>query len=476
MKIIVYVLDSLRADHLSCYGYNRNTSPEIDKLAKEGFIFENAFSVSTWTRSTAASILTSVYPSVHGVMTHNDFMPDGLLTLPELLRKKEVVTIGITAMGNISSVYGFKKGFTKYHDLFRNENLKGIRQKVKKGTFFGNHENIEHMLCPLSEDINDVAISALKKYREKDLFMFLWSIDTHGPFSHPSQYTKFVDPNYKNKLNAKSNNPLKDANALRHLINLYDSEIYHNDQSIGQLVKWLKELGLYEETTIFVMGDHGEGLGDHGAVSHGGPPYDSLMKIPLIIKLGHPFLSEQTNGTKVDNLVQLIDIFPTIAEMTNCSLDQVAFIQGRSLFPLLQKDKDRYLGHKAVYAEECKRNFSPHYMAIRTIEWKFIYCDYPFFKFAHRKPKKLMSEILNQIRWLRAGSKLLFNLKNDHFETRNLKKDKPRMAKEFMRQLINWQRDNKQHKRRFTKGLTQVKKKAVDDKLKKHLETLGYLD
>ena len=86
MNIIFYILDSLRADHLSCYGYTRNTSPEIDKLANESFIFDNAFAVSTWTRASAASLLTSAYPCVHNVMTHNDFLPSCFLTLPEYFK------------------------------------------------------------------------------------------------------------------------------------------------------------------------------------------------------------------------------------------------------------------------------------------------------------------------------------------------------------------------------------------------------
>jgi len=472
-KIILYVLDCLRPDHLSCYGYERKTSPEIDKLASEGVVFENAFSNSTWTRSSAASILTSTYPSVHGVMTNNDFLTKELVTLPELLQKCGFVTVVINAMGNLASVYGFDRGFTEYFDLFRSSNLKKIRDAAR-GKNFGEHESAKDAVNPLSEDINEIASSMLKKYKNDNLFIFCWSIDTHTPLSSPENFAIFSDPNYSGKVDGTHSHPPENIKDEQQWIGLYDSEIYHNDHSIGQLVAELKKLDLYDDTTIMVTSDHGQGLGEHGKFLHGGPPYDYVIRVPMIVKLSRQF---SKHADKVSNFIQLIDIFPTITDLAGLDIQKIPTIQGKSFLPLIAGRRDEYVGHDAIYAETHQFQDSPHYRSARTKEWKFIQCDYPFNnKIPLKAPRALARFLLKRLKWLRNSSKMLYNLKDDPLELINLKKIHPEILKKMECQLIFWRKDCEKRVQKSNNQITQNVEVNEDEELKSRLKALGYID
>ena len=187
MIIILYVMDSLRSDFLSCYGYPKETSPHIDQLAREGVLFKNAFAQSTWTRPSGASLLTSTYPSVNGVLTVEDLLPAAIPTLPEQLKKHGFKTIAITSMGNVSPIYGFGRGFDQYIELYREERVIEKRKKIRvksigKDQYFG--VKTEHVPIATSEDINEFLFPLIEENRENHLFFFIWSLDTHHPYFH----------------------------------------------------------------------------------------------------------------------------------------------------------------------------------------------------------------------------------------------------------------------------------------------------
>ena len=154
MHIIIYVLDALRADHLSCYGYHRNTTPNIDALVERGVLFENCFTATTWTRPVAASILAGVYPEVHKTRTRYDTFSTRLNTIAEVLTKGGYKCAGFSTMGNIASEIGFSRGFEQYFDLFRDPDILAKRKgldPVDEGLL---HTTDQKMALPIAEDIN----------------------------------------------------------------------------------------------------------------------------------------------------------------------------------------------------------------------------------------------------------------------------------------------------------------------------------
>ena len=472
MKIIVYVLDGLRADHLSCYGYERNTSPEIDRLADEGCIFRNAFAQSSWTRPSAASLLTSAYPSSHGALVHNSILPKNMPTLPEVLRQNGFRTIGITAMANLAPIYGFANGFDEYYELYKSKYLENMRAS-SKGRYYGKHQDSASFVIPISEDINELAFTLLNKYRHDDLFLFLWSIDTHIPFAPPAPFKHFCDPFYKGDIDGSNCMFIKSAEDLRYWTDLYDGEISHNDHSIGELIKKLKSLDLYEETSILITSDHGEGL-SRKRLGHGGIPYDFLTHVPLIIKLNN----QRAKGLKADNLVQLIDLFPTVMEMVDLKSSQLS-LQGKSLLPLIQGVDQSYLEQEFVYAEFVSpRGPQICHRAIRTQQWKFIYTHFPGFDASSLlHPKSFFLYLLQRQSLSVNGCELLFNLRDDPYELHNIGKDHPEIAEREMSRLRDLHRFNEAYHRRISNSTPMVVNTHEEDaQLKRHLAELGYID
>ncbi len=158
MIIILYVMDSLRPDFLSCYGYEKETSPNIDGLIREGVLFTNAFAQSTWTRASGASILSSTYPSVHGVFNVRDIFHNSIPRLVEPLKKSEFKTIAFSTIGNISRDFGFGKGFENFVEVYKDQTLREKRAKLnlKEGDTKQKGWRIDSDYVPIctSEDIN----------------------------------------------------------------------------------------------------------------------------------------------------------------------------------------------------------------------------------------------------------------------------------------------------------------------------------
>lgn len=238
MKIIIYVVDCLRADHVSCYGYHRQTTPNIDALARDGVLFEKAFSPSTWTKPVAASLLTGLYPSAHGLRMRTDILSWNIRTLPELLGEYGYITLAISTIGNVSSSLGFGKGFDSFIDLYKEPSLLTKRPvaDVKHEKLY--HEKQGEVVFPLAEDINEALFPWIKKHINQNFFIFLWAMDPHDPYNPPEDWKPYVDPRYKGRMDGSRElaKQAKRPEDLQHLINLYDSEIAYTDHCFGQLV------------------------------------------------------------------------------------------------------------------------------------------------------------------------------------------------------------------------------------------------
>jgi arylsulfatase A-like enzyme len=318
INVVLISVDTLRADHLGCYGYERNTSPRIDHLAKDSVTFLNTYASSPWTLPSHVSILTSLHGVNHQVYHNDESMDLSLITLADILRKKQFCCTAFTGGGFVSSDYGFSKGF----DAYSNDEGSTFRQ-----------DSAEHLFRLASE--------WLDKQKGKNFFLFLHTYQPHNPYACPSPYkTMFLEEGakwrYLDLLGHLGGNPgifkaLKEEER-QNVIGLYDGEIRYTDEKlIGPLVKKLKDIGLYDQTLIIFTSDHGEEFYDHHGWGHGHSLYDESLKVPLIIK----FPESRFNGRRIHDIVSLVDIFPTVLEETGIDFSALD-IDGQSLFPMIE--------------------------------------------------------------------------------------------------------------------------------------------
>jgi arylsulfatase A-like enzyme len=341
------MVDALRADHLSCYGYYRNTSPNIDKFAEGGILFENYIVQGTWTPPSVQSIFTSKYPCFqmrpdeHAAFNKQD------LVLAEILKNNGYFTIAHTGGGFLSPSSGFNRGF----DILT-ENY---------ASFSDNYE---------------ASLQWIKKNKNKKFFLLLHGYDIHTPYQHPEPFDRIYDSNYSGRISGgikehwammdehmkKGYVNLSDRDLYR-LISLYDGGINYFDNLTAQFLDNLSDLGLMNDTIIIITADHGEELLDHEGVDHGYSVYDEVIHVPLIIKI--PGVNKKE--VRVENQVRGIDLMPTILDVLDIKIIGKNF-EGRSLIPLLEKDGK--IGKMLAYSESFRGNSNK--ASIRSNEYKYI--------------------------------------------------------------------------------------------------------
>ncbi len=311
-NVVVYLIDALRADHLGCYGYDRPVSPHIDRFAERAILFERAQAQTSWTRASVASVFTGLMPQVHSANDDDDALSASVMTIAEYLQAAGFQTGGFSSNGNAGPNVGFAQGF----DIFRN--LGPVR----------------------SEEINEEASSWLDALDDKRPF-FLWvhTVDPHAPYSPPEDLRRRFAPAVTGRnlgsiahIESLTQHPDRlSAKLIADMVSLYDAEIAANDRSFGALLSDLHDLGLFDDTLIIVVSDHGEEFYDHGGWTHGKTLYSEQLDIPLIVKL--PGTSA---GQRISQVVQHVDILPTILEFVG--LEEPGGIQGKSLGALLVEE------------------------------------------------------------------------------------------------------------------------------------------
>ena len=289
-NVVLISIDTLRADHLGAYGYDKDTSPNIDALAEDSVLFKQSIAHGPSTLISHASIFTSQIPAHHGAsVTANTPVAKGLPVMAELLQEAGLSTASFNDGGQLSAVYGLGRGF----DLYDSDTM-GIRR-------------FSDRITPAIEWIDTEA--------EKNFFLFLHSYETHTPFVPREEYLKMFDGEYagslpeilEDKLLRKISRGEVQTNErdFEYIVNSYNAEIRSADDAVGQFVEYLKATGLYDNTLIVLTSDHGEEFGERGSVGrHGHTLHDELLHVPLIIKLPGSRLA----GSQVDEQVRGIDI------------------------------------------------------------------------------------------------------------------------------------------------------------------------
>jgi arylsulfatase A-like enzyme len=313
--VFVYLIDTLRADHLGAYGYPRPTSPHIDAFAREAARFANAVAQTSWTRPAVASLFTGLHPPAHGVVRADRALAPDLPTLPEVLQGLGYQTWGIVTNGNVAPAFGFGRGFERYHYLPE-------RHPVE--------------MHQLSDRVNELAFDWLaERNDERPLFFYLHTSDPHSPYTPRAPFRERLAPEVRDP-GAGSRAHMRrlqlgeqlGAQAGADVRALYDAEIAFNDASFGAFLEKLRELDLYADSLIVLLSDHGESFAEHGSWQHGTTLYGEVLEIPLVIRLP----GGRGSGRVLHELARQVDLLPTLLDLLG--REPPAALEGRSLLPL----------------------------------------------------------------------------------------------------------------------------------------------
>ncbi len=290
--VIVYLVDTLRADHTTPYGYPRETTPELAAFAKDAVVFETAIAQASWTKPSVASILTSELPGIHRAIQLRDPLDSGQLTLAEMLQAKGYATgAAISNWVIYSEGNNFEQGF----DVF--VGLHGADDRPSK--------------LVEAAAVVDAGLAWLDARKGVPVFLYAHTMDPHVPYAAPPPFNhKFDPPPVEGHPGADPRTDYKEAMDRDRLIAQYDGDIAYGDQEFGRFVRELKRRGLYDRALVVFMADHGEEFQDHGGWLHGRSVFDELVRIPLIVK----FPGQRGAGRRVQQQVQAVDVLPTILE------------------------------------------------------------------------------------------------------------------------------------------------------------------
>ncbi len=362
--IFLVTIDTLRTDHVACYGYKQIDTPALDALAADGIRFAHAFTHSPITNTSHTSILTGLLPSVHGVTDFGVPLSPQHATWAELLKKKGYQTaafIGAVILDSNTLAPGLDRGFDFYDNFPAKTDSKERWGRVERRGM----EVVQH------------AQGWLAKHRTGPRFVWVHLFDPHDPYEPPPPYSqKYKEP--------------------------YDGEIAYADSALGHLIAYLKKTGAYPNAIIVVVGDHGEGLGEHGEETHGLFLYDSTLHVPMILKMA----GTAQRGVVIDAQVRTTDILPTILSLTNIPVP--AELNGESMIPLI------------------KRQAATHNLFAET--------DYPL-RFGWAPLKALR---VGNAKLIEAPRPELYNLATDPGELKNLYSADSTQAQSMQAELAKW--------------------------------------
>lgn len=419
-NVIVYLVDTLRKDRLGCYGYSRPVSPRVDAFAREATLFRNAVAQSSWTRPSVVSILTGLLPRTHGVHGRRDALSQEAVTLAEALRGEGYRTAAIVTNGNVDRSFGLGQGFESYRLLQHGR------------------DTAENVTARAAEWLDGLAETP--ETPGAPFFLFLHTIEPHTPYQPPPVFRERFAPGVPEDLGRVRT--LKALNAgeipvtperLQGLLALYDAEIAANDAAFGSLIDLLRERGLWEETVVVFLSDHGEEFHDHGGWEHGRTLHTEMLDVPLIVRL--PGVGE---GRVVDRLAQHVDVLPTLLEALGLPVPTA--VEGRSLLPEIAGAGQVAPEDESAFSWLDVDGFRS--ASVSTPAWRLI---------EDREPR---------------AERSLFDRRGDPAERRDLARERTVRAG-YLRSLL----------RAAESGGTRLRagEGTVDDELRERLRALGYI-
>jgi arylsulfatase A-like enzyme len=420
-SVLLLVLDAAAAKHFGCYGYGRDTTPHIDRLAAEGFLFERAYTPTPYTRLAMASLWTSQYPDQHhhGVRPRAQ-LPAHRVVLPELLERRGIparAVIGNLVAGEPS---GLTRGFAEMHHVFREEGASPKAEPVRR--------HVETWLAGRSAG--------------RGLF-YAHFLEPHFPYDPPPPFdTRFGDGPIPRRLRGERSwfegvkvgrTPMGEG-PHDHVVRLYDANLAYADHQIGLLRERLEKEGRWDDLIVVLTADHGEEFLEHGSFEHGWHLYDEIIKIPLIIRL-----PRQAEPRRLPEPVDLIDLGATLADIFGVLGDAAGQFEGRSLLPLLAGGR---IVPRTIYARDLTQRpsyatFDGHLKLIHNPNW---------------------------------GVTELYEPERDPGERRDLASERPVMAELRRQELYRWLRD-------LDRGTPGVETETpLDRETEEALRALGYVN
>ncbi len=359
--VIIISVDTLRADHLGCYGYPRKTTPTIDTLARDGVLFSRCFTLTPLTTPGFSTMLTSLPPFKHGAKRNGLPIFNQINTLPAYLKKHGYLSAAYVSNWPLrKKLCGLHRDFDSYVEVFGKKRWMGILTPEGK-----------------ANNVTGRAINWLDKHHRQKIFLWVHYTEPHAPYKLHRQYV------FKFQRKYRSYYP---PGTHYNKIERYDSEIGFTDYHIGKLIEKIKSLGLYRDSLIVFNSDHGESFGEHHYFKHGRRLYNSTLHVPLIVKYPGNHLS----GTKRNDNVCLLDIAPTILSILKIPVPR--HMEGLTL---LKKNENRII-------------FFETYKGALLIK-------------KNNKFKTKVFPILYGI--LQGSKKIICNRKSKNIEMYNLKKD-----------------------------------------------------
>ncbi len=365
--VFLVTIDTLRADHVGCYGDKQTDTPTLDSLAADGVRFSHAFTHSPITNTSHTTILTGLLPSVHGVTDFGVPLSTQHATWAELLKKDGYQTaafIGAVILDASSLAPGLDRGFDYYDNFPKNPTTKERWGRVERRGM----------------DVVQHAEAWLDKHRTGPRFVWVHLFDPHDPYEPPPPFSE----KYKDRP--------------------YDGEIAYSDFALGRWIADLKKSGAYANAIVIIVGDHGEGLGEHGEDTHGLFLYDSTLHVPLIVKMP----GAAHSGSVIDAQVRTTDILPTVLSLAKVAAP--AELSGQSLVPLIEKQSE-----------------SDHVLFSET--------DYPL-RFGWAPIHALRAE---NMKLIRAPKPELYDLKSDPGEMKNVYAADGAQVKALGPEMAKWE-------------------------------------
>lgn len=326
-NVLLITIDTLRADHLSVYGYSRETMPNLAAWADEGVVFESCYSPLPLTDPSMSSIMTGMHPTRHGVRQSGRTLSKEHPTLAEVFQTNGYATGAFVSRVGLVGRGGLDRGFDT-HDFAGGEALKAVRGKGRVEA-----EKWQRR----ADSVTEAALTWLGVARKKPFFAWLHFFDPHAYYDPPAPFRgafrKGLESKPASNLSAWWGSPRDEAE----MVAAYDAEILTVDHHLSRVVAALKQQGVWDSTLVVVTSDHGESLGEHGHLDHGEWLYDEQLHVPLIMRLPGVIASD----TRVPGLVRLHDIAATILELVGLGGNQVeSFVDsmdGVSAGPMLEE-------------------------------------------------------------------------------------------------------------------------------------------
>jgi arylsulfatase A-like enzyme len=423
-NIVLMVMDCARADHMSCYGYHRQTTPYLDQLASKGVLYENAISPAPWSLPAHWSIFTGLFPARHGVWNKYLALSPQYQTIAQILGAEGYDTAAFSNNPYVGIKNGFGRGFAAFEELFRIRERRTLLNLTKRAA-----NKILLTAFKLKFDGAYRTNRMIKRWLtsrpnpQRPFFFFVNYMEPHEPYQPPWPYrSRFIDERVRTASRGvvadytRTGGTTKIHNCrlsdwdVAVDVALYDAELAFLDAQLHSLFSYMEQRGFLDNSLLIITSDHGHSLGEHGYIGHAADwLYDTQVRVPLIL-YGPQILPP---ATRVPRQVQLVDIVPTILAMLGSKQGDWAHqLQGQSLLPEDQNDHHRpfTVVHARYRVEQGARE--RELMAIRTDDYKYI--------------------------WTKNGHDELYHIKQDPAERHNVIDQTPTKVSELQALLRAW--------------------------------------